>query len=165
MEEYLYSAFSHELEKYGYPTDNIEYSFGYCQGDGVAFYGSLSNDEMNLIINRMYKKGHLSNEYFDLYKLIYNEDFRVLGEIKKNYYGYHYSHYNTMDFWIDGDIHSKSLADALFPDMLEKHLFISLADHIEELFAKIEKYIENEIKVISIKLQKEGYKIMKNTVF
>lgn len=33
--------FKHVLEKLGYPSDDINWSLGYCQGDGVSFTGLL----------------------------------------------------------------------------------------------------------------------------
>lgn len=43
--------FQNELVKCGYPDDlTIEYSLGYCQGDGVAFYGDLSVDDVKALM-------------------------------------------------------------------------------------------------------------------
>lgn len=33
--------FTHQLEKLGYPTGDIRWSLGYCQGDGASFSGKL----------------------------------------------------------------------------------------------------------------------------
>lgn len=47
--------FQNELVKCGYPDDlTIEYSLGYCQGDGVAFYGDLSVDDVKALMNRLF---------------------------------------------------------------------------------------------------------------
>ncbi|HGU8658848.1 TPA: hypothetical protein ACNBMO_002637 [Escherichia coli] len=47
--------FHNELVKCGYPDNlTIEYSLGYSQGDGVAFYGNLSVDNIKALINRLF---------------------------------------------------------------------------------------------------------------
>lgn len=45
--------FQNELVKCGYPDDlTIEYRLGYCQGDGVAFYGCLGVDNAQALMKR-----------------------------------------------------------------------------------------------------------------
>ena len=39
--EELSWRFEQELETLGYPIDQIEWSLGCCQGDGMAFYGKI----------------------------------------------------------------------------------------------------------------------------
>ena len=39
--EHIKEDFQYELEKLGYPTNKIEFSLSYSQGDGVAFYGHI----------------------------------------------------------------------------------------------------------------------------
>ena len=49
--------FQNELVKHGYPVDlTIEYSLGYCQGDGMAFYGSLGVDDVQALMKRLFGK-------------------------------------------------------------------------------------------------------------
>ena len=50
-------TFEFELEKLGYPTDDIGYSLNYCQDDGMAFYGDVDVDK---IVKRMY-----DNDFFN----------------------------------------------------------------------------------------------------
>ena len=40
-EHEITNAFKETLKEYGLPTETVEWSLGWCQGDGVAFYGDI----------------------------------------------------------------------------------------------------------------------------
>ena len=50
MSELLNKHFAAELAALGYPTEDVRYSLGYCQGDGVAFYGRVSGEGLDRLI-------------------------------------------------------------------------------------------------------------------
>ncbi len=53
MNTALAAYFKLELEALGYPTGDIRFSLGYCQGDGVAFYGQVSKAGIERLIARL----------------------------------------------------------------------------------------------------------------
>lgn len=76
----LYEQFADKLREWGFPTEKIEWSLGYSQGDGVAFYGPVD-------VETYCKKVGIDSSPFE-------------GEvvtITRNQFGVHYSHFNTMD--------------------------------------------------------------------
>ena len=104
--------FQNELVKHGYPADlTIEYSLGYCQGDGMAFYGSLGVDDVQALMKRLFGTEQGQTDAVSRVKnLMAQPDLRnminVLREyaelqfcevdISRNSFGQHYSHWNTM---------------------------------------------------------------------
>lgn len=81
--EGLNDLFSLDLAEYGFPVDSIEWSLGYSQGDGVAFYGTVDVEvycRHEGILRRM--------------RPLLAADVDVA--IRRNDYGHHYSHWNTM---------------------------------------------------------------------
>lgn len=102
--------FQNELVKCGYPDDlTIEYSLGYCQGDGVAFYGDLSVDDVKALMNRLFSTEPGQVDAVSRVKnLMAQKDIEnmlsVLREygscdlsITRNSHGHHYSHWNCMN--------------------------------------------------------------------
>jgi hypothetical protein len=49
----LEAYFKCQLEALGYPTDDIRFSLGYCQGDGMAFYGTVSKAGIERLFARL----------------------------------------------------------------------------------------------------------------
>jgi len=138
----LNEEFSHEtecitqnltdtLETKGYEGLDVHWSLNYCQGDGVAFYGRLTTDELVKLSERL-----LSDKEYQRLKLIGElADFEI--EISDTNNRYH--HYNSMRVDIDD---MQSLED--FPK-------------IWELLQKLKEAIHNDIREISRELEKQGY--------
>lgn len=80
-----------KLERLGYPTESVYYSLNHCQGDGMAFYGTISGNELLTLANRLLKGADLAAITRAVKKA--NE---ITITIEKNGFGHHYSHYNTM---------------------------------------------------------------------
>lgn len=99
--EHIEERFKSMLEEYGLPTDNIEFSLGHRQGDGVAFYGNMDTDD---IVKMLYKVD--ARDF-----LPYGANWRryrpfvqwhgLSATIQRNSHGNHYSHYNTMDVYVE----------------------------------------------------------------
>ena len=54
MSESLNESFNYHLEEKGYPRNmSIAFSLGYSQGDGVAFYGELPDENVEKILERV----------------------------------------------------------------------------------------------------------------
>ena len=81
----LPEVFGPKLEEWGFPTDQVEWSLGYCQGDGVAFYGSID-------LEQFIRKAKVAGKYAILVRKCEAD-----ATIGRNSFGHHYSHWNTMD--------------------------------------------------------------------
>lgn len=124
--------FQNELEELGYNGMEVNWSLSYCQGDGVAFYGTLFTTELVKLAERLLS----DKEYRRLKAIATGEDFSI--EINRN--SYRYNHYNTMETFLN-DYH-------VFGDYPK----------VWELLQKLERAVSNDIKDISRELEKKGYK-------
>ncbi len=91
--EVIKEQFEEMVQEKGYPTDNIRWSLGYCQGDGVAVYcePTVCND----ILKRL---GVDCSE-------------EVIMEIR-HYGSYRYNHHNSMEVILSSDeIKDKTLCE------------------------------------------------------
>jgi hypothetical protein len=98
--------FKQTLEERGLPTDNIEFSLGYSQGDGVAFYGDIDVEKILKDIG----------EWDEWEVFVKKHGFTATST--RNSWGSHYSHWNTMDVELTEDrefigAYSESRADRL----------------------------------------------------
>lgn len=85
----LTEQFIEVLKEWGFPTDDIEWSLGYRQGDGVAFYGPIDLDTYAKKTNTIKRARELH--------------FNIL----RNSWATHYSHFNTMTVEFDYDDDSR----------------------------------------------------------
>ena len=136
--------YKEELQEMGYPTDEINFSLSNSPGDGMAFYGNC--DIIKLIhhlkdnkLNELFEK---VSEHFACELSQY-----LTVSIIKNSYGYHYSNFNTMEITIQFDYDRLTDTDKFFGLGPFMNMFNCL--------------IVEDIKDISKKLEKEGYKIIK----
>lgn len=159
----LTSHFNHQLIAAGFPDNlHIEWSLGYCQGDGVAFYGALSFDDLVLLHQKLYPKARRQQRMFTrLVKAIEEWDYNEEFEISRNSFGYHYSHWNTMTLTIcSADtlrFFDEGKKDWYFP-ATNKARYTTLWDNF---IGDLETYI----KTVSCQLEKEGYSILDATPY
>lgn len=162
--ELLKEIFEAELTEYGLPTDDIEFSLGYCKGDGVAFYGPWEDLEQHLFtkgwISGMSKEGQEIIEY-----LVNNYDIEAV--IERNSFGYRYSHYGTMDVEVLTSFEIKSIAE----DMLEdedinednhtqdeyEKILNEYTDKIYDAMQELEEVLQSTVELISKNLESLGY--------
>lgn len=150
ISESITEKFTEKLSAMGYPTDDLEWSLSYSQGDGVAFYGEV---DMDKVINRLEHKGYDLN--YDLYRAIKDKGLTITAKIYRNSFGYHYSHYNTMEVEVDGDS-IEVMVEYLYGD-LDENEYIDKHDEIYNFLLKLKGCIHNDIKDVSKELEKEGY--------
>ena len=173
--------FQNELVKHGYPVDlTIEYSLGYCQGDGMAFYGSLGVDDVQALMKRLFGTEQGQTDAVSRVKnLIAQPDIRkmihVLREyaelqfcevdISRNSFGQHYSHWNTMR--IDSNVDFTGV----FPDE-ETMLGTGIEGINPEMLVRWQgiwdRFIEAlqaDVKSLSKKLEADGYKLIEATPY
>lgn len=85
---FLSEWFRDELGRKFLPWEDLEWSLGYSQGDGVAFYGTIDQlDDLLRSLRKLSKFRPLKDA---------NGEWRVDVSLSRNSYGYHYSHWNTM---------------------------------------------------------------------
>ncbi len=109
MSEMIKDYIQHRLVELGYPDDlTIEFSLGYCQGDGVAFYGKIGDDAAESLMKRLLNpereglnsvdrvKNLMAFKHIEGMFRVIREYSSVELEISRNDFGNHYSHFNTM---------------------------------------------------------------------
>lgn len=156
-----------------YPDDlTIEYSLGYCQGDGVAFYGDLSVDDVKALMNRLFSTEPGQVDAVSRVKnLMAQKDIEnmlsVLREygscdlsITRNSHGHHYSHWNCMN--IDDNVDFTGI----FPDddsMIGTGIEGINQDMVErwqDLWERFVLELADDVKSLSKKLEADGYSLI-----
>ncbi len=131
---FLTEDFQNQLAEKGFEVVKVFWSLGYCQGDGVAFYGRVYTDDLKAkdlnsrkLIERLEKAGD-----------------EISIEITGANGWYH--HRNSMTVEIDFE-------NELEEDDLPARLKIALPALREEF----EEYLSEKVKEISDELEKSGY--------
>lgn len=132
--EFLSEDFKTQLAEYGFEDTEVYWSLGYCQGDGVAFYG------------RVYPKS-LKEKDWQAKKLI--DALQTAGDeiyIEITGANNHYHHWNSMTVEIEFE---NETDDEDLPARL-KIARPALRENLEE-------YLAEKVKEISRELEKSGY--------
>lgn len=150
------SAFIYELWKLGYPTGDICWSLGCCQGDGMAFYtGGHGWDKcMNPTDDPTMERDYcdVTVIYARLRAGMPKEVQDTLDEMMKtrtfdiritNHYG-HYNHWNTM------------------PVSIDVQDWDSLSEAETKAYGTLETAIQDDVKSVSKRLEALGYKILED---
>ena len=133
----LSEVFKAELNALGLPDDNVQWSLGYSQGDGVAFYGTIDVEEY-LRKNKLLKK----------YKSIAADTSAQLqGENSR------YHHWNSMQVLVyyEGD----EIRD--LPEVGSGPKEWRPVTDKEKLLAEFEEHLKEHIEEVSRTLEKMGY--------
>lgn len=150
--------FKEQLEELGYPAEDIGWSLSHCQGDGVAFYGLIDYQMMDILVKRFYENKQLTDEEYSLYNEVTEEDFTITANIVRNSFGHHYSHWNTMQVEIENDDIDLFVMDFYGLDYNDdEEEYNRRYNEIIKLIETIESLISSEIKEVSRKFEKEGY--------
>ena len=114
--------FKVKLDEYGLPTD-VEFSLGYRQGDGVAFYGDIDVEKLLKNIGEWEEYKWLVNQY------------ELSATTTRNSYGSHYSHWNTMEVYMqrEEEYHSS------FSRMVGKKLWDLIKLRVVSVSRELEK--------------------------
>ena len=131
---FLTEDFQHQLEEKGFEAVKVFWSLGYCQGDGVAFYGRVYTDDLKAkdepakkLIERLEKTGD-----------------EISIEITGANGWYH--HRNSMTVEVDFDNETDD-------EDLPARLKIARPVWREDF----ESYLSDKVKEISDELEKSGY--------
>lgn len=132
--EFLTGDFKTQLAEYGFSELEVYWSLGYCQGDGVAFYGRVCSESLK-------EKDQTAKRLIDALEaagdVLYIE---ITGE------GGHYHHWNSMTVEIEFESETED-------EDLPARLKIARPVLREEL----EEYLGERVKEISRELEKSGY--------
>ena len=131
---FLTEDFQNQLAEKGFSSVNVFWNLGYCQGDGVAFYGRVFTDDLRakdsnakILIERLEKAG---------------EEISIEITGANNWY----HHRNSMTLEVDFESETDE-------EDLPSRFKIILPVWREEL----ESYLSEKIKEISDELEKSGY--------
>lgn len=161
----IHEQFIRELSAVGYPTERIEFSLSYCQGDGMAFYTGRLRDPKDRARcpyctvgeDRIYSNVDLRKLFRTRLRSYFSKDVRrriyhltKVGitldvEIAPNGYGTRYAHWNTMSVTVV----LADLGDATPSEIQEA----------EDIAKDIQEAIQQDVKIMSKELEKEGYAI------
>lgn len=132
--EILTENFKYQLAEYGFEDMEVYWSLGYCQGDGVAFYGRVWAENLK----------EKDSEICSLIRRIEASGDEIFIEItgKNN----HYHHQNSMTVEIEFENETDD-------EELPSRLKIALPVWREEL----EGYLSDKVKEISRELERSGY--------
>lgn len=132
----LSEYFKERLMEYGFYSDvRIEFSLGYCQGDGVAFYG-----EIDFSIWLKNHQDHFTKKELKRLEWL-NYEFGIGLSTTRNSYGYHYSHYNTMDINVACD----------------GYIGLRDSDLLDEVLNEVEELLKDEVVELSREFERIGY--------
>jgi hypothetical protein len=129
-----------KLEELGLPTEDVQWRLSCCQGDGVAFYGSLDVEEY-LVKNKIKSK---FRKLFDADKDLLIDNVEIYSNNS------HYNHYNTMTVSYNEALYNgyenSSREQALedFTDHLQEHIKDLSRDFQKEGYEEIERITSNE---------------------
>lgn len=144
---FIMENYSDYLGSLSYPTDEIEYSLSYCQGDGMAFYGDLDVEKFINTREKDLIEFGLDKDDLRRIKFLAREGIEI--KIERNSFGYHYSHFNTM---------------STNADYVENYAYGSTNNktlkQLEKSFDKLESFIQKDVKKVSHYLEGIGYDIL-----
>lgn len=129
----------------GYPTNNIQWSLSYCQGDGMAFYGTVDVD--GKLLDRLVPDTNtvMGMKIATMKRLLEIDAISLVVEITPNSYGRHYSHYNTMDVQLHVDF---------YEDIPDEDV-----DWVKSWCESLKGLIKKDVRALSKKLTDEGYAV------
>lgn len=140
--EHIQEMFEQDLENFFFfPMENVYFCLGYCQGDGVAFTGTIDFDalmkwkggEPGLLKNRAYIR--------QLIRKLSRSNVYLSGKV--THFG-HYYHWNSMDVKVEGENQTGPLTEK--QETWIGELTNCLQDLVKELSKKLEKIGYEEIE-------------------
>lgn len=156
----LTAYFKRQLVSAGFPEGlSVEWSLSYCQGDGMAFYGYLTFDDLITLSQKVYAKNKRKQRMFArLVLAIEAADYNDSFEIYRNCFGYRYSHSHTMELSITS---AEDLR--FFDEFLNKDAWYfakSKKAHYMALWDEFIVDLESYIRETSDELASKGYQIL-----
>ncbi|HDZ39957.1 MAG TPA: hypothetical protein ENH62_17075 [Marinobacter sp.] len=154
MSHSLSAYFKQRLEWLGYEDMECQYSLGHCQGDGVAFYGTVELNE--ILLKRVLYMGPNSTATSRFKAITEYAKWLALSQffrIEIQCIDSRYSHSGTMRVCIEVD--EDDLEEAIESGSIP---WVSTADEtVTNLCDELESMIEDDAKQVSRLLETEGY--------
>lgn len=129
----LSEDFKMQLAERGFPDVEVFWSLGYCQGDGVAFYGTVYPEDLKAKDSRAAQFIKSLERAGDVLSIA------ITGENN------HYHHWNSMTVEVE------------FESEDDEHLPPRLRIARPVMRDQLEEYLAEKVKEISRELQKSGY--------
>ena len=151
LEMDLFKDYAHEKIKeagFGSDADALEYNLSYSQGDGVAFYGTVYEDETAVLFDEFLQEKNISiTEKFSQF-IKDNTYFRIT----RNHRGYRYSHWNTMNVEIENDYFLDEIEEFTeFETVEEGH------EKVDSLLNDFSVFLTKKVQDLSHELETLGY--------
>ena len=156
LEMDLFKDYAHEKIKeagFGSDVDALEYSLSYSQGDGVAFYGTVYEDETAVLFDEFLQEKNISitEEFAQFIKD------NTYFEIVRNHWGHRYSHYNTMDIEIQNDYFLEKIEEFTeFKTAEEGH------EKVDSLLNDFSVFLKKKVQKLSHELEAIGYEYIED---
>lgn len=132
--EFLTEDFKTQLAEYGFEETEVYWSLGYCQGDGVAFYGRVHPESLK-------EKDRSAKRLIGTLEAAGDEFYiEITGRNS------HYHHWNSMTIEIEFE-----------NEIDEEDLPARLKIARPALRENLEEYLAEKVKEISRELEKSGY--------
>ena len=144
--EIVNEDFAQAVGEAGYPTDDIQWSLSYCQGDGMAFYGNEHVDSKMLerLVMERWKPSVDGIDVTEVQRLVEISALEFSFSITPNSFGNSYAHFNTMEVEVDLRNYSVDTINDIALEMLRKSL---------------EDFIDEDMRTLSKKLADQGYEV------
>lgn len=163
----LTAYFNTQLVNAGFPDNfEINWSLGYCQGDGMAFYGDIEHTYWLGLFQRIYPNQKRKYRKFErlLKSLIeWQSYWDSLITISRNHFGYRYSHFNTMDLQAH-----RATDFCFFNDECAKKDWYFSSEKVGEYQTLWDEFVSDlaeYIRDLSKQLEQEGYRIIEATSY
>ncbi|HDX1039600.1 TPA: hypothetical protein RNX16_002144 [Pasteurella multocida] len=163
----LTAYFNTQLVNAGFPDNfEINWSLGYCQGDGMAFYGDIEHTYWLGLFQRIYPNQKRKYRKFErlLKSLIeWQSYWDSLITISRNHFGYRYSHFNTMDLQAP-----RATDFCFFNDECAKKDWYFSSEKVGEYQTLWDEFVSDlaeYIRDLSKQLEQEGYRIIEATPY
>lgn len=152
--ESLKDVYEERLSELHYPKDDIRWRLSSCQGDGMAFYGHVYNDDVKEIAKRL-----MSEEDFNkIESEVWNN---IKLSINKSGAFHMYDHFNTMIVQIESNSEFdelERLEDLISEDV--KSVSIELEDFGYSYLDPSKEEIEEQIKEAEEEYYADGRKFI-----
>lgn len=174
MNNLLTYHFKNELTKLGYPDLTVEYSLGYCQGDGVDFFGNLRVCDVADIMKRLFDASRTQGSAVHRVKnLLAQKDIgNMLSVLSDSGYDWDVSIDRNMK--IDSTVTFRSIdpADDEFLGDAAKDLDEMLragwretTERWQEIWERFLDELKEEVQTLSRQLKSDGYRLLEATPY
>lgn len=156
----LSTHFENQLSKLGYINMQISYSLGYCQGDGMAWYGEVDQECLLTLMPRLIGELVTCEEITKMLQVL--NDYRRYEKLNIYRNDHHYCHEHTMS--LDDSVSFSGLIDPEDADALNSAgVTAEQLVQWDEIWQKFIIRLRRDMRKQSIQLRDDGYKLIEAT--